>query len=57
MDNLKINDIIVSKIEKYEEEIQMVLKKGIKYTERAQVTRVKNRISRDIEKIAKESMV
>ncbi|WP_176482018.1 hypothetical protein [Paucisalibacillus globulus] len=56
MENFKINDKIIKKIENYDEEVQNILKKGILYTERAQLTRVKNRISRDIEKMAKESM-
>lgn len=55
-DIIKINEKILKKIEKYDDEVQTILKRGIKYTERAQITRVKNRISRDIEKIAKESM-
>lgn len=56
MDNLKINDKILRKIEDYDKEVQTILKKGINYTERAQITRVKNRISRDIQKLARESM-
>ena len=56
MNELKINDKILSKIEKYDNEVQTILKNGIKHTDRAQVTRVKNRISRDVYKLAKESM-
>lgn len=56
MDKSEINDKIVSKINEYDEIVQSVLKKGIQYTERTQITYVKNRISRDIERIAKESM-
>ena len=54
MSNMKINDKILSKIESYDDEVQAILKKGIKYTERSQVTRVKNRISRDIERLVRE---
>lgn len=50
------NDKIMAKIENFDEEVQEILKKGISYTERAQLTRVKNRLSRDIEKKAKETM-
>ncbi len=56
MENFKIHGKIIKKIEQYDEEAQEVLKKGIRYTEKSQLTRVKNRISRDIEKIAKEGM-
>jgi hypothetical protein len=55
MDNIKINEKIMQRLETYDEEIQDIIKKGISYTERAQLTRVKNRLSRDIEKIAKET--
>ncbi|MET3699837.1 hypothetical protein SAMN05877753_11344 [Bacillus oleivorans] len=56
MENMKINEKILQRLESYDEEVQEIIKKGISYTERAQLTRVKNRLSRDIEKMAKESM-
>jgi hypothetical protein len=55
MDNIKINEKIMHRLENYDKEIQEIIKKGISYTERAQLTRVKNRLSRDIERMAKET--
>lgn len=52
---MKINEKIREKLAKYDEDVQEILLKGIGYTERAQLTRVKNRIARDIEKMAKET--
>ena len=54
MENMQINEKILQRLESYDEEVQEIIKKGISYTERAQLTRVKNRLSRDIERIAKE---
>ena len=52
--NLKINKKVINKLEDYDEEVQELIKKGINYTERAQLTRVKNRLSKDIDRIVKE---
>ncbi|MFS0671729.1 hypothetical protein [Ornithinibacillus sp. 179-J 7C1 HS] len=56
MENMNINEKILNKLENYDEEVQSILKKGINYTDRAQLTRVKNRIARDIERMAKEGI-
>lgn len=54
MENLKINDKILQRLENSDEDVQEIIKKGLGYTEKAQISKVKSRIARDIEKLAKE---
>lgn len=57
MENMKVNEKILHRLEQYDREVQEIIKNGIRYTERAQLTRVKNRLARDIDKLAKEKML
>ncbi|WP_179124102.1 hypothetical protein [Marinococcus halophilus] len=49
-----IKDKIAKELQKYDPEVQELISKGLTYTNRGQLTRVTNRLSRDIENMIKE---
>ncbi|MGY3716246.1 hypothetical protein ACWE42_12070 [Sutcliffiella cohnii] len=49
-----IDEKVNKELEKYDEDVQKVISSGLRHAQRGQVTRVAERLYREIERMAKE---